>query len=693
MKAYRPEQIRNVGLFSHGGAGKTSLCEAMLLNAGAVNRLGRVTDGTSVSDYEPEEQKRQISVNLAVLPFEWKDCKVNLLDAPGYLDFAGEVREAIRVIDGALVLVDAVAGVEVGTDLVWKQLDRHNIPRAILVNKVDRENADFGRTVEQLRSRFGPKVVAVQVPIGLQDRFEGVVDLIAMCSVRGAERQTGPVPGDLSAACDQFREQLIESVAETDDELISKYLEGEELKQDEVMRALHNAVAAGKLYPVLVASGGSNKSVHSVMDAIVDMLPSPVDRGAVKATEAATGKEVALEPSESGPLAALIFKTTADPFVGKLTYFRVFSGTIKSDTHIWNASKGREERLGQLFVIRGKAQEPAVQLGAGDIGAVAKLQETGTGDTLCTRDRQLKLDPIEFPRAIYSVAVEPKSKADLDKLGAALHRLVEEDPTIQVRRDPETAEMVVSGLGEQHIDVAVERLKRKFGVDLALHEPRVPYRETIQRKTVSEYKHKKQTGGHGQYAHVFLELEPLPRGSGFEFAEKVVGGSVPKNYVPAVEKGVRESLTEGVVAGCQVIDVRVTLTDGSYHNVDSSEMAFKLASSQAFKHGFEQAQPVLLEPVMDVAVIVPDEFVGDVMSNLNGKRARVQGIEPEDGMTTVHAQAPLAEVQRYATDLRSITQGRGTYTMQFSHYEEVPAHIAQQVIAEHKKQVAAAHAH
>ncbi|HEV8639167.1 MAG TPA: elongation factor G [Chloroflexota bacterium] len=682
MNAYRPSQIRNVGLFSHGGAGKTTLCEAILLNAGLTNRMGRVDEGSTVSDYEPEEHKRSISTNLAVLPLEWKEHKINLLDAPGFLDFAGEVRQAMRVVDGAMVLVDAVAGVEVGTDLVWKQLDQLGLPRIVVVSKIDRENADFSRTVDTLRGRYGNKVVAVQCPIGAHDAFEGVVDLVAMKDV----------PASCTAMADQLREQMIEAVAETDDDLIAKYLDGETLEEAEVRAALHKAVASGQIFPVVTCAGMANRAVDTLLDEIITLLPSPEERGAVKATELPSGKEGELTPTEAGPLVALVFKTTADPFVGRLTYLRVFSGTLRSDTHVWNANKQRDERLGQLFTVRGKTQTPIPQVGPGDIGAVAKLQETGTGDTLCSREHQYRLAPVEFPKPVFSVAVEPKSKADLDKLGSALHRLAEEDPTVMIRRDPDTAETVVSGLGEQHIDVSVERIKRKFGVELNLHVPRVPYRETIQRKTNSEYRHKKQTGGHGQYGHVVLELEPLPRGSGFEFGERVVGGAVPKNFVPAVEKGVREALDGGVLAGFPVVDLKVTLYDGSYHDVDSSEMAFKIASSQAFRKGFEEASPILLEPVMDVAVTVPEEFVGDVMSDMNGKRARVQGMEPDGEMTTVHAQVPLAQMQRYATDLRSITQGRGTYTMEFSHYEEVPAHIAQQVIAEHKKvQASAAH--
>src|SRR5262245_51104957 len=503
MKAYRPEQIRNVGLFSHGGAGKTTLGEAMLFSAGTIGRLGRVEDGSTVSDYEPEETRRTISVSLSVLPLEWRDHKVNLVDAPGYLDFAGEVREAIRAVDGALVLVDAVAGVEVGTELTWKQLDGAGIPRLIVINKIDRENADFGRTVEQLRARFGKSVVAVELPIGSQDRFDGVVDLIRMCALAGADMARGDVPADLRGAGDQLREQLVEAVAETDDDLIAKYLEGEELSEEELLAALHRAVAQGKLFPVLVASAGTNKGIRSLLDAIVDMLPSPIERGALQATELPSGKEVSRAPSAAGPLAALVFKTSADPFVGKLTYFRVFSGTLRADSHVWNTRAAKEERVGTLYLVRGKSQEPASKIEAGDIGAVAKLQDTQTGDTIGTRERQLRIAGIDFPNPVFAVAVEPKSKADPDKLGSALHRLVEEDPGIQVRRDSETGEMVLSGLGEQHIDVALERMKRKFGVEVALHEPRVPYRETILRKTAAEYKHKKQTGGHGQYGHVF----------------------------------------------------------------------------------------------------------------------------------------------------------------------------------------------
>ncbi|MBI2955499.1 MAG: elongation factor G [Chloroflexi bacterium] len=685
MKNYKTEQLRNVGLFSHGGAGKTSLSEAMLFTAGVINRLGRVDEGTTTSDYDPDETKRHISVQLSLLPFEWRGNKINVIDTPGYFDFVGEVCEAVRVVDGALMLFDAVAGIEVGSEQVWKQTDAYQVPRLALVNRIDRENADFFRVVDQMRERFGTSVVPIQLPIGAQDQFNGVIDLVKMKAYVGSKSEEAPVPDELAATASTYRDKLVESAAEHDDELISKYLEGEDLTEEEVVRGIRAATLAGKMVPVLVASATANKAVGPLMDAIVEYLPSPIDRGEVKATNPVTNKEEMLKPADTEPLAALVFKTSADPYVGKLTYFRVYSGIMRSDSQVFNANKGRDERLGTLFVVRGKSQEPISQLNAGEIGAVAKLQETATGDTLCNKDHPVILPGIPFPKPAFTAAVEPKTKADLDKLGSSLLRIAEEDPTLQVRKEPDTGETLLSGMGESHVDIAVEKMKRKFGVDVNLSTPRVPYKETITSATKAEYKHKKQTGGHGQYGHVFLEVEPQPRGAGFEFADRVVGGVVPKNYIPAVEKGVREALPEGILAKYPVVDVKVTLYDGSYHPVDSSEMAFKIASSQAFRKGLEQGHPVLLEPIMDVTVTVPEQYMGDVMGDLNTKRAKVMGMEPQDGISVIHAQAPLAEIQHYAADLRSITQGRGIYSMEYSHYEEVPAHIAQNIIAEAKK--------
>ena len=677
MEKYRTEQIRNVVLLSHTNAGKTSLCENMLFQAKAINRLGKVDEGTTTSDYEPEETKRKISINLSLLPFEWNKTKVNLLDTPGYPDFVGEVKAALRAAEGAIIIVSAASGVEVGTELVWKYANDRGLPRILFVNKIDRENADFFKTVEQLQRRFGRKCVPIQLPIGAESKFEGVVELIS---------KTAKVPPSLSDKIPSFREKLVESVAETDDSLITKYLEGTELTEDEIRRALRSATINGKLVPVLVGSALQSKGIAELMESILNYLPSPKDKGKIVAKNAQSQHDEEIEPDDDAPLAALVFKTTADPYVGKLTYLRVCSGVIKSDSSVWNATRKRAERIGQLYMIRGKSQEPVPQIGAGDIGAVAKLAETGTGETLSSKDHPLALAPIEFPLPTLSVSVQPKTKADLDKLGSSLTRLTEEDPTLAVRKDIDTAETILSGMGESQFEVAAEKMKRKFGVEVKIEPPKVPYRETITIPTKSEYKHKKQTGGHGQYGHVMFELEPLPRGSGTEFSSKVVGGSVPRNYIPAVEKGVNEGFKEGGLAGYPLTDIKVTLYDGSYHAVDSSEISFKIAASYALKKGVTQGQPVLLEPIMNVHITIPDNFTGDVMSDLNSKRARVLGMSPGDGINVIDAQVPLAEMLKYATDLRAITQGRGTYTMEYSHYEQVPAHVTQKIIAESKKE-------
>ncbi len=677
MEKYRTEQIRNVVLLSHTNAGKTSLCENMLFQAKAIGRLGKVDEGTTTSDYEPEETKRKISINLSLLPFEWNKTKVNLIDSPGYPDFVGEVKASLRAADGAIVVVSAASGVEVGTELVWKYADDRALPRILFVNKIDRENSDFFKTVEQLQSKFGRKCVPIQLPIGAESKFEGVVDLIS---------KAAKPPQSLADKVAAFRERLVESVAETDDNLIAKYLEGTELTEDEIRRALRAATINGKLVPVLAGSALQSKGIAELIESILNYLPSPKDKGKTTAKNAQTQQDEEIEPDESAPLAALVFKTTADPYVGKLTYLRVYSGVIKSDSSVWNATKKRAERIGQLYMIRGKSQEPVPQITAGDIGAVAKLAETGTSDTLCSKDHPLALTPVEFPLPSLSVAVHPKTKADLDKLGSSLTRLTEEDLTLAVRKDLETAETVLSGMGESHFEVSAEKMKRKFGVEVRIETPKIPYRETITMPVEAEYKHKKQTGGHGQYGHVWLRLEPQPRGSGAEFTAKVVGGSVPKNYIPAVEKGVNEGLKEGGLAGYPLTDMKVTLFDGSFHAVDSSEISFKIAASYALKKGFSLGQPVLLEPIMNVHITIPDNFTGDVMSDLNSKRARVMGMSPGGGINHIDAQAPLAEMLKYATDLRAITQGRGTYTMEYSHYEQVPAHVAQKIIAESKKE-------
>jgi elongation factor G len=689
MKDYKTEDIRNVVLIGHGGTGKTTLAEAMLFASGAINRFGRVEDGTTTSDFDPDEAKRTISINLALLPCEWKNKKINVIDAPGYADFTGEMKAAIYAADAAVVLVDASAGVEVGTEHSWSFADEASLPRAVLIDRMDRENADFAQALGQVQSFFGKKCVALQIPVGAQSSFSGVVDVLAMKAYSGEKGTEGTVPDSLSDQAARHREQLVEAVAETDDELLTKYLDGTELTAEELTRGLRTGIASGAIVPVLVGAAAKNIGTALLLNTIADYFPSPKDRPPVKAKNASTGQEEDVKADPAGPLAALIFKTTADPYVGKLTYLRVYSGVLKGDSSAWNSNRAAAERIGQLFVVRGKAQEPVPQFVAGDIGALAKLAETSTGDTLATKERPLVLPPITFPAPAYSAAVHPKTKADLDKMGNALNRIIEEDPTLRVRRDADTNETILSGLGEPHLEVTVEKIQRKFGVGLELTTPKVPYKETITAPSTSEYTHKKQTGGHGQYARVAIKLEPLPRGSGFQFEDKVVGGAVPKTYIPAVEKGVSEAMREGVIARYPLVDVKVTLYDGKEHPVDSSEMAFKLAGSAALKQGVNQGKPILVEPIVNLRVTVPETNTGDAMGDLNSKRAKVLGISPEDGYSVIEAQVPLAEVQHYATDLRSITQGRGHYALEFDHYEEVPAHLAQKIIDKAKEDVKA----
>ncbi len=680
MQQYGLENIRNVVLLSHSGAGKTSSSEAMLFTAGAIKRLGKVEDGTAASDYEPDEVKRQISINLSLLPCQWKETKLNLIDTPGYSDFVGEVRAAMRVAEGAVIMVCAASGVEVGTEQVWSYCEQAELPRLIFINKMDRENADFYKTVGQIQSKFGARCLPVQLPIGAQDSFEGIVDLLTMKAYTGSEAKEAEFPSSLQSQADSFREKLIEAAAEVDDKLIEKYLEGEELSLEELGGGLRQAVITGKVVPILTGSALKNVGTGLLLDAIFNYLPSAKEGKVVTISDSAKKAE-RIEPSQDAPLAALVFKTSADPYVGKLTYFRVYNGAIKSNSQVWNATRKGAERIGQLFVLRGKNQEPVPQLGAGDMGAVAKLTLTSTGDTLGSQDKPMKIAPIEFPEPAFNLAVHPKTKADLDKLGAALSRLSEEDPTLRVRRETDTNETILSGIGESHLEVAADKMQRKFGVGVKLETPRVPYKETITAGTKAEYKHKKQTGGHGQYGHVFLKLEPLSRGSGREFADKVVGGRIPKNYIPSVEKGVNEAIQEGVLARYPVIDIKTTVYDGSFHPVDSSDICFKIAGAGALKKGLSEGQPILLEPIVNIEVTIPEDFTGDIIGDLNTKRARVQGMTPGDGLNVIEAQVPLAEILRYAIDLKSITQGRGSYKTEFSHYEEVPAHVTEKIIA------------
>ena len=691
MRTYPVDRIRNVAVVGHGGVGKTTLVEALLFAAGAVERMGRVDDGTTTTDFDPEEVRRKMTINTATAPVEWQDHKVNLLDTPGYPDFVGEAYAALRVADAAVFVVDALSGVQVQTEKLWKVAQSRGLPRFVFVNRLDRENADFARAVEALAGRFGAHTVPLAFPIGREAKVEGVVDLVSMRAYRtdgGAPRELD-LPEDVREEASRWRDKLVEEAAEGDDALVEKYLETGELTPEEVLQGLRAGVRSSRVVPVLCGVATAATGVRLLLDALVQLAPSPADREPERTTD---GQTLPCDPA--GPLAALVFKTMADPYVGRLSYFRVYSGTLRSDSQVYNANKERTERVGQLYVLRGKHQIPVAEVAAGDLGAVAKLGETQTNDTLCGKDRPLRLRPIEFPRPAIAMTVEPKSKQDEDKLGQALARLAEEDPTLHVEHDPESKKTILSGLGESHLEIVADRLRRKFHVDVQLGQPHVPYRETIRRKATAEGRYVKQTGGRGQYGVCTIEIEPLPRGAGYEFVDKIFGGAIPQQFRPSVDKGVRKAMEEGVLAGYPVVDVRVTLVDGKTHPVDSSDIAFQIAGSLAFKKAAEQAGVVLLEPIMTVAVTVPDDLVGDVIGDLNGKRGRIQGMEPNgDGTTTVRALVPMAEMLRYASDLRSITGGRGSFEMAFSHYEEAPAPVAQKVVEEAARQREAAQAH
>ncbi|NLL18914.1 MAG: elongation factor G [Clostridia bacterium] len=671
MKVFTTDKIKNIGIVAHGGAGKTSLTEAMLFNAGVTKRLGKVDDGNTVTDYYPEEIKRKITINTAVAPVVWRDHKLNILDTPGYSDFIGDVKSALRVADSIIMTVCAVSGVEVQTEIIWEMAEEQNIPRFVFINKMDRENANFYRVLDQLKEHFEGLIAPFQLPIGAETDFKGVVDLITQKAlVFGADGKAKEedIPADLADEVASYRESLIEAAAEGDDELLMKYLEGEELTPEEIYQGLQSGVKANKIIPVFCGSALQNIGVSALMDRLVDFAPGPHE------SEAANRKV------DSDALSALTFKTLSDPYVGKLSFIRVFSGTMKSDSVVYNSTKEADEKIGQIFVMQGKTQLPIPEVHTGDIAALTKLQATATGDTLTEKSAAIVLEGIEFPVSNLSIAIEPKSKGDEDKLGAAIARLIEEDPTLRFAKNVETNQSVLTGMGEMHIDILIERLKTKFGVEVEQVDLRIPYRETIRAKaTRVEGKHKKQSGGHGQYGHVFIDMEPITEAE-FEFAETVFGGAVPRNYFPAVEKGIREAMMEGILAGYPVTNIKVTLTDGSYHAVDSSELAFKIAASLAFRKAMEQAKPVLLEPILSVEVTVPEQFMGDIMGDLNSKRGRILGMEPAGNKQVIRALVPHAEMHRYAIDLKSITQGRGNFTMEFYGYEEVPANIAEKVI-------------
>ena len=676
MNVYPTSKIRNVALVGHVGSGKTSLTEAMLFNAGHTTRLGKVDDGTTVADFHPEETKRKITINATLAPVEWNNHKLNLIDTPGFADFYSEVKGSMRAVDSLMVVLCGASGVEVQTEAVWDDSEKQGIPKIAFINKLERENANFFRVLDQMKSIFsGSNIVPIQIPIGSETAFSGVVDLLKMKAYQweaNGKFKEVAIPADLADDAASYRDQLAEAAAEGDDDLLNKYLEGEELSQEEIYTGFKASVRKGLVVPVLCGSATKNIGIQPVLDMIIEGLPSPAE------TVVSEGKDLQAEP-----LAALVFKTLADPYVGKLNFFRVFTGKIKGDSVVFNANKEKEEKISQILIMRGKNQDSVSELHAGDIGAVAKLTETSTGDTFCTKAKPIILEGAEFPEPRLSLAIEPRSKGDEDKLGSAIARLMEEDPSLRWSKDTETKQTLLTGMGETHLNIVLERLQRKFGVEVNTKEPKVPYRETIRGTMKVEGKHKKQTGGHGQYGHVWLEVSPSFN-SDIEFTESLFGGSVPKQYVPAVEKGVREGVQQGVLAGFPVSGIKVNLYDGSYHNVDSNELSFKMAAIIALRKGLEKAKPVLLEPIAQVEVTVPEQFMGDIIGDLNTKRGRILGMEAQGRYQVIKAQVPATEMQRYAIDLKSITQGRGTYSMEITGYEEVPSNLAEKIIAARK---------
>jgi elongation factor G len=684
-------KVRTFALISHGGAGKTSLAEAMLFDAGVTTRLGKVDEATSVMDYEPEEVKRKITISTAFNTLTWNKHLITIIDTPGDFNFISETKTSMQGADAALVIIDAIDGVRVQTEKVWEFAEEYQQPKLIFVSKMDKERADFFRTVEDIRHNFGKMCVALQVPVGAAESFKGVVDILSEKTFTYTQGDSGKfttqdVPAELAERARQLKEELIESVAECSDELLEKYLEGAALTPEEVTEGLRDAVVTGKLVPIICGSGPLNVAIQPLLDVIVDFMPSPLDRGARTFKAFSNGGDVLREPNPAGPLSTLVIKTISDPYAGRLSVLRIFSGSLTPDSNFFNSTKRAKERFGQLLRLKGKSQDAIEEAGPGEIVAVAKLKETTTGDTLCDEKDAVIIPPIELMPAIYSLAIEPKSKGDEDKIFSSLSRLMEEDLTLKLERNEATKEMILSGMGEIHIEATIEKLKRKFGVEVNLNLPKVPYKETIKGKIRLQGKYKKQSGGRGQYGDCWIEMEPLGRGEGFQFFDKIVGGVIPKQYIPAVEKGIAEAALEGAVAGFQVVDFKVNLVDGSYHAVDSSEMAFKIAGSMAFKKAVLEAKPTLLEPIMTMEITVPDDCMGDVIGDLNSRRGKVSGMESKGKRQIVRAQVPLVEVLKYAPDLRSMSAGRGMFTMKFSHYEEVPGMLQEKIIEASKQE-------
>ena len=678
------DKIRNIGIVAHIDAGKTTTTERILFYTGRVHRIGEVDEGSATMDWMVQERERGITITSAATTCSWRNHRINIIDTPGHVDFTVEVERSLRVLDGAIVVVSAVEGVQPQSETVWRQADRYKVPRVLYVNKMDRTGADFLRSVSMVRDRLGANAVPVQLAIGAEDNFQGVIDLIRMKSIiylddLGTRSDESDIPVELRGQAEQMREKLIEAAAEMSDDLTQKYLEGHTLSEDEIRKGLRIGTLSYRIVPVLAGSSFRNKGVQPLLDAVVDLLPSPLDVHAVVGKNPETGEPEERKPDPSAPFAALAFKIVTDPYVGKLTYFRVYSGTLAAGSYVYNSNKGKKERVSRILQMHANHREDIPEVSAGNVVAAVGLRDTGTGDTLCDQDHPIVLESMQFPEPVIAVAVEPKTKADQDKLGAALAKLAEEDPTFKVRFDQETGQTLIAGMGELHLEIIVDRMLREFSVQANVGRPQVAYKETIRKPSKAEGRYIRQTGGRGQYGHVVIELEPLERGAGVEFEDEIKGGDIPREFIAPVEAGIREAAESGVLAGYPVVDFRASLVDGSYHEVDSSDIAFKIAGSMAFKDAMQRAHPVLLEPVMKVEVLTPEQYMGDVIGDLNSRRGRIEGIEQQGAIRVVRAMVPLSEMFGYATAVRSATQGRATYTMEPLHYEEVPQSISEEV--------------
>ncbi|MDI6782595.1 MAG: elongation factor G [bacterium] len=686
VKEYTTDQIRNIAIVGHNGTGKTSLTEAMLFTTGAITRLGKVDDGTTTTDFDPDEIKRKITINASLVPGEWKKHKINLIDTPGYADFIGEVKGSLRVADTALVVINAASGVEVETEKVWAYADEYGIPRVAFVTKMDRERADFFASVTSIAETFKVNAVPFMLPIGKEQGFKGVINLLKMKAelIENGKPKEADIPADMLAQAEEYKEKLVEAAAEVADELTMKYLDGQPLTPEEIQKGLLAGVREKKFVPVLCGSGLQTSGISGLYEVIVDYLPSPAVMPSVKGINPDTKQEEERVCNPNAPLCAFVYKTVADPFAGRLSFIRVYSGILKSDSLVYNVNKGKDEKIAHLFWVMGKQHAVVNKAVAGDLVACAKLAITTTSDTFADRAHPITLAPTKFPEPVMMMAIEAKTPGDEEKISNAMHRLTEEDQTLSVRREMETRQTIVSGMGDLHLNIVLDRMKGKFGVEAELSAPKIAYRETIRAKAESQGKYKRQSGGRGQYGDVWLRLEPLPRGKGYEFADEIFGGSVPSKYIPSVEKGLQDAIQKGILSGSPVTDLKITLYDGSYHDVDSSDMAFKIAASMGFKKAFEIAKPVILEPIVVVEITVPDQYMGDIIGDINSKRGQIMGVDSKDGKQVIKATVPLAEMARYAIDLRSIARGRGSYTMKFSHYQEAPPDVSQKIIASRK---------